>query len=336
MSKINFLKDKIVFLFSQTFIICFIGVILNVFNVGNEAIVLICFTLILVTAVSLMYEYIKRSRYYSKLYNVLNAMDKKHYIAQLMDEPDFFDADILYDVLKQVTKAMNDEIASHEISEREYREYIETWIHEVKLPIACIDLICENNRNEITSSISSETKRIDNFVEQALFYARSNAVEKDYSIRAINLDQILKTVVKRYSKELISCKCELVFDNLNYVVFSDTKWFEFILGQIISNCIKYRKQQFSICFSAKENEQQIILTISDNGIGIPKNNIRRVFEKGFTGENGRQFVKSTGIGLYLCKKLCDKLHIGIELDSEINVGTSIILAFPKDKAILFQ
>ena len=336
MNIIKFLKDKSIFLFTQIFIICFTGVMLSVFHVGNQAIILICLTLVFATFFSVMYEYVKKKRYYKRMYNTLEGMDKKQYILELMEEPDFFDAEILYDVLKQTTKAMNDTIAAHEIAEREYREYIETWIHEVKLPIACIDLICKNNRNELTNSINAECRRIDSFIEQALYYARSNTVEKDYSIRELRLDELVKTVVKKYSKELISCKCELSFENLNYIIFSDSKWIQFILGQIVSNSIKYRNEEFSLSFVAKENEKQILLSIKDNGIGIPIEDVDRVFEKGFTGENGRKFAKSTGIGLYLCKKLCDKLHLGIELDSKEGGGTHITIAFPKDKALLFQ
>lgn len=336
MSKLKFIKDKLIFLVTQILIIVFTGSVLSVFHIGSQAIFLICFTFIAVTFFSLLYEYLKKSRYYNKMYVSLQAMEQKQYILQLMDEPDFFDAEILYDVLKQTTKSMNDAIAKHEIAEREYKEYIETWIHEVKLPIACIDLICKNNHNEITKTIYNETKRIDFFVEQALYYARSNQVEKDYSIREIKLDEMVKTVVKKYSKELISCKCEVSFENLEYSVFTDLKWIQFIIGQLISNSIKYRREDFSLSFFAEEKKTQILLSVIDNGIGIPQKDCNRVFEKGFTGENGRKFAKSTGIGLYLCKKLCDKLHLGLELESTIGEGTTITLAFPKDKAIFFE
>ena len=113
--------------------------------------------------------------------------------------PTFLEAEILVDVLKQTTKAMNDEIASSQISSNEYREYIETWIHEIKVPISCISLICENNKNEVTGAISDETDRISSYVEQALYYARSTNVEKDYSIRSISLENVVKSAIDRKS-----------------------------------------------------------------------------------------------------------------------------------------
>lgn len=336
MKLLPFLKDKWIFILSQGFIIAFFALLLSVLEVSESAVIMLCLTIILITISTVTIEYLQRKRYYKDLYTTLEAMDKKQYISQLIEEPDFYDGKVLYDVLKQTTKAMNDEIASYKIIEEEYREYIETWIHEIKLPISCIGLICENNKNEVTQNILEETSRIEAYVEQALYYARSTNVEKDYSINNIDLDSFIKSVVKKHSKQLIACKAELSFKNLKFTVFSDLKWLDFILGQFINNSIKYRREPFKLSFSAEESKNNIMLSIIDNGIGIPEKDINRVFEKGFTGDNGRKFAKSTGIGLYLCMRLCEKMHLGLELQSEQNVGTTIKLIFPKDKSIIME
>ncbi|WP_206458242.1 sensor histidine kinase [Anaerovorax sp. IOR16] len=336
MRLIGFLKDKIIFIVAQIFLIIFISTLFKVLKISDQAVVLITFFILLIMATTLLYEYIKKSRYYRRLYSVFDNMEKKQYIAQFLEEPDFIEAEILCDILKQATKAMNDEIAVQKIAEEEYKEYIETWIHEVKLPISCIDLICKNNNNDITQSVSEEVMRIDAFVEQALFYARSSVLEKDYFIRDVQLDTMIKSVVKKHSKQLISAKAELDFGGLQYIVYSDPKWLDFILGQLISNSIKYRSENFKLSFSATENETQVILAIKDNGIGIAEKDLKRVFEKGFTGKNGRGFGKSTGIGLYLCKKMCDKMHLQIEISSEEGIGTCVSIVFPKDKSIMFE
>lgn len=332
----SFLKDKFLFIFTQGLTIVFISVLLSVFKVGTSSIVFITFLLLLITFSSIFFEYVKKHRYYSNVYQNLNQMDKKQYLFQLMEEPDFADAEVMYDILKQVFKAMNDEISSHIISEQEYKEYIETWIHEIKLPISCIELICQNNKTTVDNTILDELKRIDNFVEQALFYARSTNVEKDYSVRELSLDSLVKSAIKKHSKQLIACKTELSFDQLDFTVYCDPKWLDFILGQVISNSMKYKNDTLKLSFSAKKEQEKIILSITDNGIGIIKKDLSRIFEKGFTGENGRAFAKSTGIGLYLCKRLCDKMYLGFDIVSEQDIGTTVKITFPKDSRVLLE
>ena len=213
----------------------------------------------------------------------------------------------------------------------DYKEYIELWIHEIKIPIATSKMIIENNKNEITKSIYEELDKIENYTEQALFYARSNTANKDYIIKKTNLEKIVNNVILKNKAEFIHKKIQLDIHDINVEVKTDSKWVIFILNQIINNSIKYKKQNenLKIEIFTKKQKESICLYIKDNGMGIKKGEITRVFEKGFTGSNGRILnKKSTGIGLYLCKKLCDKLGMAIELNSEENVGTEIKLIFP--------
>ncbi len=327
----SFLKDKILFLLAQSFIIVFLVLMLDVYRISLYAIILICMTIVIISFAALAYEYLIRSRYYNRLNKTLESMEQKQYIASLLEAPNFAEAEVLCEILKHVTKAMNDEIASYKISQDEYREYIETWIHEIKIPISCIDLICQNNRNDITKKISEETVRVDSYIEQALYYARSKNVASDYSIRRLSLDSLVKAAVKKHSKQLIGCGAQVKLDNLDHTVYADEKWLDFIVGQIIANSIKYKKDALTLWFSASENQENIILSIQDNGIGISESDLGRVFEKGFTGENGRAFAKSTGIGLYLCKELCNKMYLGLEAQSTVGNGTTIHITFPKDR-----
>lgn len=327
----RYLKDKILFIFLQSLIVWFIILLLNAYNISDSAIIFSSVTVISITIVSLAFEYFVRYRYYKRLNNTLSMMDKKQYISALLEEPDFADAEILCEVIKQTTKAMNDEIASYKIAQDEYREYIETWIHEIKIPISCIDLICKNNKSDTTKRIEEETLRVDNYIEQALFYARSTNVEADYSIKKLNLNTLIKRVVKKHSKQLISCGTRLDFNNLDCIVYGDEKWLDFIIGQIVANSIKYKKDSLELSFSARDNKENIELSIKDNGIGVPQSDLSRVFEKGFTGENGRIYAKSTGIGLYICRTLCEKMYLGLELKSEYGKGTVVKIIFPKDR-----
>ncbi|WP_312104099.1 sensor histidine kinase [Lachnoclostridium sp.] len=326
-----FLKDKLIFILGQICIVIFVSVILSMVHISTAAVLLICGLIILIAIVSLLQDYSKRSNYYRGIYNTLHNMNKKQYIASLLENPTFADAEILCDILRQATKAMNDEIADYQIQRDEYREYIETWIHEVKLPISCIILLCENNRSDSSRSILEEMDKIEGYVDQALFYARSTNVEKDYTIRSASLDVLVKAAVKKHSKQLIACKTSIQISDMDYTVYTDTKWLDFILEQVISNSIKYKKNDLTLSFKAKEENANIVLCISDNGIGIPTQDLGRVFEKGFTGVNGRRFAKSTGIGLYLCKQLSEKMGLGFDLKSKERLGTSVFIIFPKDK-----
>lgn len=227
---------------------------------------------------------------------------------------------------------MIEHVNKYKFLQEEYKEYIELWIHEIKTPIAAGKLIAQNNKNEVTKSIDEELDKIEYYVEQALYYARSNTVEKDYCITKCNLQDIVNTVIKKNKDTLINNKIKINIEDTNEIVYTDSKWIAFILNQIITNCIKYSKQENAeININVETKKARVILEIKDNGIGIKKGEITKVFDKGFTGSNGRKDgKKSTGIGLYLCKKLCGKLGIGIELNSEESVGTDVKLVFPKN------
>ena len=331
-----YIKGKLAFLLSQTMVLFCFSFLLALLNVQTYAIMLFSFLILFITVIVIIVEYTNHNKYYKEVYDALYRMDKKHFIAHVIDEPDFGDGRVLYNVLHLATKSMNDEIARYQILDEEYKEYIETWIHEVKIPISCISLLCDNNKSEFSQSIMTEIGRIDSFVEQALFYARSTNLEKDYFIHTIQLEDFIRQVIKKHSKQLIHAHGEIKLDSLNVEVYSDSKWLDFILGQLISNSIKYRKDPFQLSFAAIEETNRVYLNISDNGIGIPSSDLSRIFDKGFTGENGRKFAKSTGIGLYLCQKLCTKMHLGLEAFSVEGEGTTIQIIFPKDKSLLIE
>lgn len=197
-------------------------------------------------------------------------------------------------------------------------------------------MVIENNKNPVTKSIDEELDKVENYIEQALFYARSNTVEKDYYIKRNNLKDAVNESIKKNKNVLIQEKIAVNIHDLDIEVSTDSKWIGFILNQIIQNSVKYKKQDSNseIEIYGKQEKEKVILYMKDNGIGIKKGEITRVFEKGFTGTNGRlSNKKSTGIGLYLCKKLCNKLGIAIELNSVQEEGTEVRLVFPKDSYI---
>src|SRR5690606_31040269 len=199
----------------------------------------------------------------------------------------------------------------------------------IKTPIASTRLIIENNQTGVTRNIQEEVKKIEEYIEQVLYYSRSNNVSKDYLIKEVSIVDLVRGVIKRNSRDFISKGISIDLEKVEGTVFSDAKWLEFILNQLIGNAIKYiRERDGKVIIHTVRNENNIVLTIEDNGIGISEKDIYRVFEKGFTGENGRKFGRSTGIGLYLCKKLADQLGLGLTITSKMGEGTKVSIIFP--------
>lgn len=180
-------------------------------------------------------------------------------------------------------------------------------------------------------SISEELEKIEAFVEQVLYYSRSNTVEKDYIVKKISLKELCYDVLRKNSRLFIQNKVGVITEDLEENVFSDAKWLEFILNQLLTNSVKYsNKPDARVKISAQRMENGIVLEIEDNGIGIKDNELSRIFDKGFTGTNGRINERSTGMGLYICKKLCDKLGHGIKASSIYGKGTTVSIVFPKN------
>ena len=330
-----FLKEKAITILLLLFGIITIEIFLMAYNVGMFIKIYIPLIIMGLYVVSIAIEYFKKKKFYDNLSNMLEELEEKYLITEIIKTPNFLEGQIFKNSLEQIDKSMLENVNKYKYMTEDYKEYIELWIHEIKIPIATSKMVIENNKNAITKSIDEELDKVENYIEQALFYARSNTVEKDYYIRKVVLKEIVNESIKKNKSSLIQEKISIDIHDLEIEVNTDNKWIVFILNQIIQNSIKYRKKENSVIeIYANQGKENVILYIKDNGIGIKQGEITRVFEKGFTGTNGRlSNKKSTGIGLYLCKKLCNKLGIGIELNSVQNEGTEVKLVFPKDSYI---
>lgn len=330
-----FFKEKAITILLLLFGIITIEIFLMAYNVGMFIKIYIPLIIMGLYMISIIIEYFKRKKFYDNLLKMLEELDEKYLITEIIKTPNFLEGQIFKNSLEQIDKSMLENVNKYKYMTEDYKEYIELWIHEIKIPISASKMVIENNKNAITKSIDEELDKVENYIEQALFYARSNTVEKDYYIRKVFLKEIVTESIKKNKSSLIQEKISIDVHDLDIEVNTDNKWIVFILNQIIQNSIKYRKKENSVIeIYANQGKENVILYIKDNGIGIKQGEITRVFEKGFTGTNGRlSNKKSTGIGLYLCKKLCNKLGIGIELNSVQNEGTEVKLVFPKDSYI---
>ena len=330
-----FLKEKAITILLLLFSIITIEIFLMAYNVGMFIKIYIPLIIMGLYVVSIAIEYFKKKKFYDNLSNMLEELEEKYLITEIINTPDFLEGKILKNTIEAIDKSMLENVNKYKYMTEDYKEYIELWIHEIKIPIAASKMVIENNKNEVTKSIDEELNKVENYIEQALFYARSNTVEKDYYIRKVVLKEIVNESIKKNKSSLIQEKISINIHNLDIEVNTDNKWIVFILNQIIQNSIKYRKKEKSIIeIYANQGKENVILYVKDNGIGIRQGEITRVFEKGFTGTNGRlSNKKSTGIGLYLCKKLCNKLGIGIELNSVQNEETEVRLVFPQSSYV---
>ena len=329
----DYIKEKMVLIIGTILALVSVEILLLAYNISILIRVYCAFIIIYILVLAILIEYKKKKDYYNELIKNMEDLKEKYLISEIIKTPNFIEGKILKDILQDTGKSMLENVNYYKNIQEDYKEYIELWIHEVKIPIAASKMIIENNKNEVTKSIDEELDKVENYTEQALFYARSNAVEKDYIISKTNLKEIVNGAILKNKTTLLNEKVSIELSNLkDEEVYTDSKWAVFIINQIIQNAIKYsKKENKKIEISSQEKNDKVILYIKDNGIGIKKGEITRVFERGFTGENGRIIgQKSTGIGLYLCKKLCDRLGLGIELNSEKDKGTEVRIIFPKN------
>jgi len=333
----DYFKDRTLFLLINFMLFAIMCGIMLLIDIRVNIIILIFCIWFLPIFSYMITEFIKQKNFYNEVTNIMDDLDKKYLLSEIIKEPEFIEGKFLYDLLKQANKDMHEHVKKYRDMESEYREYIETWVHEIKTPIASARLIIDNNQNEVTKNINYEIKKVEEYIEQVLYYSRSNDVSKDYVIKEVSLNTLVRNVIKRNSRDFISKRISIDIEAVEGIVYGDVKWLEFILNQVIGNSIKYiREKEGMVKVYTVKNENNVVLTIEDNGIGIIDNDINRVFEKGFTGENGRKFGKSTGIGLYLCKKLSDQLGLGLNLTSIIGEGTKVCIIFPLGKVNLMS
>ena len=210
---------------------------------------------------------------------------------------------------------------------REMMDYYTVWVHQIKTPIASMRLALQNEDTAESRQLQSELGRIERYVEMVLTFLRLGADSTDYVIKEHELDDIVRGAVKKLAGDFINKKIKLEYTELNEKVLTDEKWLSFVVGQVLSNALKYTSEGTVSIYT----ESPKTLCIRDTGIGIAADDLPRIFENGYTGYNGRSDKKASGIGLYLCRRVCDKLGHGISAESRAGEGTVIRIALDKKK-----
>ena len=210
-------------------------------------------------------------------------------------------------------------------------EVLNMWVHDIKMPISIIKIIIERNESpyceKTLDKIDNEIMRIENSVERVLYLSRLDDFHKDFLIHEVDIEKVIREIIRKYSKYFIANKIKLNIENISHTILSDKKWLLFIFDQIISNALKYTQCEDSISITGEKKDNTFKIIIRDTGCGIKKEDLNRIFDKGFTGNNGRNNAKSTGLGLYLAKELCEKLDHDIYVNSTYNEYTEFIIKF---------
>lgn len=292
----------------------------------------VVFMIGMVIAVLIMTKYLmdwyRKKKYFEIITERVKDLKEPWLIAELLPVSYTIEDEIYQELLKKVGSSAIEEIHKIEDEQKEYEDYIEQWIHEVKTPITSIHLMLENRISEnpgLKRDLNVELSRLENDVELALYYARSEQIYRDYLIQKLNVRKVLLKVVNKNRTVIMnsSVAIDLDCDEALYA-YGDEKWLVFMLTQVLLNAIKYKAEaDAKVVMRAKRDNKRIVLNIIDNGKGIKKEELPRIFDKGFTGSNGRDNEKSTGMGLYLVHKLCEKLEIDIEADSVYGEFTEI-------------
>ncbi|MGN6710647.1 sensor histidine kinase [Anaerocolumna jejuensis] len=238
---------------------------------------------------------------------------------------------IYQELLYKLYQDANVKLDEYSTKNSEDMDFITMWVHEIKTPIAATKLIIENGLDNPTEKvlyhIEDEIDRIEDFIQMSLFYSRANDFAKDYVPSSINMETIVKECIKREYSCITGKKLVLEMKNLDININSDEKWLAFIIKQLIDNAVKYSLPEKTIKIYVEQMEKEVILNIEDQGTGIKKEDIRRIFDKNFTGMNGRRVYNSTGIGLYLSQKLAGKLGHTITVTSKYGCGACFSIHF---------
>lgn len=323
----SYLKDKwfiiTIFLFTYLTLLSFIVG----FKIGMQFKIIFSVIYLLLVIILFCYDYFRKYFFYKDMINKLKLLNEKYLLCELVKKPDFLEGKIIYDVLYEVNKSMNENIIDYKEKINNFKEYIELWIHEVKIPLSALILYTHNKK--INKTILKEINRIDEYLEQILYYIRSENSNEDYIIKQVLLSKVVREVMLKNKDILLEKNINVTIDLDNIKVLTDIKWLEFMINQVISNSIKYTKniKNRKIIIKAYKIKDNIILEIYDNGIGIPKCDINKVFNKTFTGLNGRKINSSTGMGLYIVNNLCKKLGHKVRIESIEGKYTKVLFYF---------
>ena len=248
-------------------------------GVGKELIGAVSVVMSVAALFGLVYDYCRKNAYYQRLFQNLDRLDQKYLILETMKQPEFYEGELFAQVLYEANKSMTEQVNENRRQMKDFKDFIEMWVHQVKLPVASLLLLCHNHPENLDKKFVEQLRRINRYTEQVLYYTRAEHSEKDYLFQRCSLAQIVHKAAMKNKDDLLENKVEFQVSGCDHTVVTDMKWMEFILDQIINNSIKYRRETDAmIQISASAENGKTILSIKDNGIGIAESDLPRLFE----------------------------------------------------------
>lgn len=321
---------------AETLLLCLLGMLVLggfLLVTGTEAPVVLCVEGVWLFATFLSHgrKYLVLKQRYAEVESAFALLEEKYLFTEVLPKPDTLLEQLYFSCSREANKAMLEKIEEISAGSREYKEYMEGWVHEIKNPVTAMELFCKNHPAKETDELQTEIQRLDYLVEQTLYYARSGYTEKDYFIQECCLEEVIAQVLSEFRTLILQKQLHLDIHDIEVRVYTDSKWLVYILKQLMSNAVKYAPASVGcISMDTMQQENSLWLRVQDNGPGISKADLPRVFEKGFTGEH-RERKAATGMGLYLAKRLCDRLGLELKLESMEGQGTTVIIGFPVGK-----
>ena len=307
---------KVIFLFI-VFALVF-GIVFSLYDLEIEA---IYYSVMLCSFIGLIYICINFINYYKKHIQLYKLQNEISISLENLPSPKTLMEEDYTNLILNLNKEYKTYISKSDIAKSDMIDYYTMWVHQIKTPISAMKLLIQTSESEISSDLSSELFKIEQYVEMVLSYIRLGSNENDFVIKEYDLDNIVRQAIRKYAPLFIRKKINLDFQPTTYKVLTDEKWLVFVIEQLLSNAIKYTNKGKISIYPLEDKK----LVIEDTGIGISQEDIPRIFDKGFTGYNGRTDKKATGLGLYLCKNILDKLSHKISIESEVGVKTKVIL-----------
>ena len=307
---------KVIFLFI-VFALVF-GIVFSLYDLEIEA---IYYSVMLCSFIGLIYICINFINYYKKHIQLYKLQNEISISLENLPSPKTLMEEDYTNLILTLNKEYKTYISKSDIAKSDMTDYYTMWVHQIKTPISALKLLIQTSESEISSDLSSELFKIEQYVEMVLSYIRLGSNENDFVIKEYDLDNIVRQAIRKYAPLFIRKKINLDFQPTTYKVLTDEKWLVFVIEQLLSNAIKYTNKGKISIYPLEDKK----LVIEDTGIGISQEDIPRIFDKGFTGYNGRTDKKATGLGLYLCKNILDKLSHKISIESEVGVKTKVIL-----------
>ena len=267
----------------------------------------------------LLFDYIKYKEKVNKIIQICNDISSCYSVK--INDKNIFDEYYL-DIINELLKENRKQVSQIQKKISDINDYFSIWVHQIKTPIASMKLKIDNEQMDLLQ-LASDLNRIDHYVDLVLSFLKFDEEKIDLYFRKTDVDKIMRESLKKFSNDFIIKKIRLDYKLSKREVLTDEKWLSFVFDQLLSNALKYTdKGTISIYYDGES-----CLCIKDSGIGIALADMERLFEKGFTGYNGRQYKKASGIGLYMCKRMCDKLNIAISIESVVNEYTLVKLKF---------